>query len=233
MKLNQHAQDELKKAVGKKAATLVEEGMLVGLGTGSTASCFIESLIERCRAGLKITAVSSSVRSLEMAKAGGISVLSMDDVTDIDLTIDGADEVDPKFRLIKGGGGALLREKIIASTSKQIVIIIDESKLVDALGKFGLPVEIIPFGYKATISKINRAGYEGILRMKQDGSVYLTDNGNFIYDIHGSRQFYRPEEDHDKINNIPGVVETGLFFNLPVRVLAGRKNGNVDFVHKE
>lgn len=230
MKLNQRSQGELKKAVGMKAAGLVEDGMLVGLGTGSTASFFIKSLIERCRAGLKITAVSSSVRSLEMAKDGGIPVLSMDDVTSIDLTIDGADEVDPNFRLIKGGGGALLREKIIASTSKQMVVIVDESKLVNVLGKFGLPVEIVPFGYNATIAKIKRAGYEGSLRKKQDGSVYLTDNGNFIYDIHAPNSFPEPEKDHDMIINIPGVVETGFFFNLPLRLLVGRKDGSVDFV---
>jgi ribose 5-phosphate isomerase A len=230
MKLNQHDQDELKKAVGLKAATLIEEGMLVGLGTGSTASCFIESLIERCRAGLKITAVSSSVRSLEMAKRGGIPILSMDDVTSIDMTIDGADEVDSKFRLIKGGGGALLREKIIASTSKQMVVIVDESKLVDKLGRFGLPVEIVPFGYNATIAKLIRAGYQGTLRRTQDESVYLTDNGNYIYDIRTRTQFPEPEKDHDIIINIPGVVETGFFFNLPLRLLVGRKDGSVDFV---
>jgi len=230
MKLNPQAQDELKKAVGFKAASLVEEGMLVGLGTGSTASCFIESLIERCHEGLNITAVSSSLRSLDMAKAGGIPVLSMDEVTSIDLTIDGADEVDPKFRLIKGGGGALLREKIIASTSKQMVVIVDESKLVEQLGRFGLPVEIIPFGFNATIAKINRIGYQGKVRQQKDGSTYLTDNGNYIYDVHNPSRFSNPEEDHDKIINLPGVVETGFFFNLPLRVLVGRTDGSVDFV---
>lgn len=230
MKLNPDAQDELKKAVGLKAATLVEEGMLVGLGTGSTASYFIESLIERCKNGLKITAVSSSVRSLNMAKGGGIPILSMDDVISIDLTIDGADEVDPKKRLIKGGGGALLREKIIASTSKQMVVIVDESKLVQTLGQFGLPIEIIPFGYKATIAKINLKGYEGTLRLKNEGSPYQTDNGNFIYDIHHPSSFPNPEEDHDRIINLPGVVETGFFFNLPLRVLVGQSDGNVNFV---
>lgn len=230
MKLNQHVQDELKKAVGQKAATFVEEGMLVGLGTGSTASCFIESLIERCRDGLKITAVSSSIRSLDMAKAGGIPVLTMDEVTSIDLTIDGADEVDPKFRLIKGGGGALLREKIIASTSKRMIVIIDESKLVDELGRFGVPVEIIPFGYNATIAKMNHLGYKGGLRRANDDSAYLTDNGNFIYDIHTPTRFTDPEKDHHILIDLPGVVETGFFFNLPLRVLVGRKDGNVDFV---
>lgn len=229
MKLNPDNQDELKKNVGYKAASLVEDGMLVGLGTGSTATHFIKRLIERCQEGLKITAVSSSIRTLEMAKAGKIPVLSMDEVTSIDLTIDGADEVDPKFRLIKGGGGALLREKIIASSSKQMVVIIDESKKVDVLGKFGVPVEIIPFGYNATIAKIKSMGYEGKLRMVNN-TPYQTDNGNYIYDIHKPTQFPYPEKDHDHIINIPGVVETGFFFNLPLRVLVGWSDGSVDFL---
>ncbi len=231
MKLNQEAQTALKQAVGQKSASLVEEGMLVGLGTGSTASFFIKSLIERCKEGLNITAVSSSVRSLEMAQAGGIPVRSMDEVTSIDLTIDGADEVDAQFRLIKGGGGALLREKIIASTSKQMIVIVDEGKLVTVLGQFGLPVEIIPFGYLATITKINRAGYEGKLRTQKDGSLYITDNGNYIYDVHSPRHFTDPEKAHDCIINVPGVVETGFFFNLPLRVLVGRSDGSVDFLN--
>lgn len=232
MKLNHKDQNELKRNVGIKAASLVQEGMLVGLGTGSTATFFIESLIERCRNGLKIKAVSSSLNSLSKAKAGGIPVLPMDDITSIDLTIDGADEVDPQHRLIKGGGGALLREKIIASTSKEMIVIIDESKLVAVLGKFGVPVEIVPFGYSATISKINRAGYEGKLRRHPDGSPYLTDNGNYIYDIHNPQQFFEPEKDHDIIIKLPGVVETGFFFNLPLRILVGRSNGEVEFIKK-
>lgn len=226
----QLSQNALKKAVGIKAASLVQEGMLVGLGTGTTASFFIESLIQRCQKGLKITAVSSSLRSLEMAKKGGIPIRSMDEVTSIDLTVDGADEVDPHFRLIKGGGGALLREKIIASSSQEMIVIVDESKLVSQLGKFGLPVEIIPFGYRATLAKIERAGFEGKWRKEKDGSFYLTDNGNYIYDIHNPPVFPHPESDHSILINLPGVVETGFFFGLPLRVLVGRSDGSVRFV---
>lgn len=228
MKLNPTDQDTLKRAVGEKAAQLVEDGMLVGLGTGSTASFFIESLIKRVQGGLTITAVSSSIRSTEMARKGGIEVLDISQVTSIDLTIDGADEVDPQNRMIKGGGGAHLREKIVASSSKDIVIILDESKLVDVLGKFGLPLEIVPFGYNATIHKIEKAGYGGTLRLK-DQKPYVTDNGNYIYDVHAPKLFPDPEKDHDKLINIPGVVETGFFFNLPVRVLIGYQNGTVEW----
>ncbi len=221
-------QDELKKAVGEKAAELVKDGMLVGLGTGSTASYFINSLIERVQHGLKISAVSSSERSSEMARKGGIEVLDINTITTIDLTIDGADEIDPQNRMIKGGGGALVREKIVASSSKQMVVILDESKLVETLGCFGLPVEILSFGYTATIHKINNRGYSGQLREK-DGKTYVTDNGNYIYDIHEPKQFANPENDHQILTLLPGVVDTGLFFNLPVRVLVGYKDGRVEF----
>ncbi len=232
MKLNRDTQLEIKQAVGKRAASLVEEGMLVGLGTGTTASYFIDSLINRCQEGLKITAVSSSVRSLEKAKAGGIPVLSMDQVTLIDLTVDGADEVDPKFRMIKGGGGAHVREKILASTSKEMVVIVDESKLVPTLGQFGLPVEVLSFGYSATVAKIEKHGYKGELR-KQNDELYVTDNQNFIFDIHFPQAFSDPAKDHDTLVNLPGVVDTGFFLNLPLRVLVGYRDGTVDFLSEE
>ena len=111
-----------------------------------------------------------------------------------------------------------------------MVVIVDESKLVSELGQFGLPVEIIPFGYHATVAKLNRAGYEGELRAQKDGTLYRTDNGNYIYDVHSPHHFTDPEEVHDRIINLPGVVETGLFFNLPLRVLVGRSDGSVDFL---
>ncbi len=228
MKMNPTAQNDLKRAVGEKAAQLVEDGMLVGLGTGSTASFFIESLVKRVQGGLSITAVSSSIRSAEMARKGGIEVLDINQITSIDLTVDGADELDPKNRMIKGGGGAHVREKIVASSSKDIVIILDESKLVDVLGVFGLPVEILPFGYSATIHKLEILGYKGELRMK-DGKFYVTDNGNYIYDVHAPNLFPNPEKDHERIIDIPGVVETGFFFNLPVRVLIGYQNGTIEW----
>ncbi|MEZ5315723.1 MAG: ribose-5-phosphate isomerase RpiA [Chlamydiales bacterium] len=234
MKLNCDLQNQLKKSVAKKAVEFVKEGMLIGLGTGSTTAFFIDSLIEKCRAGLKIKAVASSLHSSEKAKAGGIPLLSMDAVNRIDLTIDSADEIDSKLRCIKGGGGALLREKIIASTSKKVIIIADESKLVPMLGKFGLPIEILPFGYHATIAKIHSAGYEGSLRTK-DGLPYLTDNGNFIYDIQKTEGFIEPEKDHKVLIQFPGVVETGFFISsllglVSLQILVAYKNGNIDFI---
>lgn len=220
---------EIKKKLGIRAASLVEEGMLVGLGTGSTASCFIESLIDRCKEGLKISVVSSSFSSLELAKRGRIPIADMDQVSRVDLTIDGADEIDPFDRMIKGGGGALVREKILATSSTTMIVIVDETKLVNQLGKFGLPVEIIPFGCRATISKIQNFGYDGKMRKKEDGSLYITDNGNHIFDIHFPLLFPHPEEVHNQLVNIAGVVETGFFFNIPIQLLVGYSDGNIVF----
>ena len=227
--MEQATQEQIKKKIGEKAAQLVEDGMLIGLGTGSTATCFIDSLIERCKAGLKISAVSSSLRSSEQARAGGIPILGIDQIKHLDMTIDGADEIDPHNRMIKGGGGALVREKILATSSQKMIVIVDESKLVNTLGKFGLPVEIIPFGYLATLDKIHKLGYEGKMRKKKDGSFYITDNGNYILDIHTPNSFPNPEEDHCQLACLPGVVETGLFFNLPIHVLIGYGNGSIRF----
>lgn len=229
MKLDPQKQDEIKRRLGKKAAELIEPGMLVGLGTGSTASYFIESLIERCKAGLKISAVSSSIRSLEQAQRGGIPIMDVNQIISIDLTVDGADEIDPQNRMIKGGGGAQTREKIIASCSKKILIIVDESKVVNQLGKFGVPLEILPFGYSSTIFKIEELGYKGQMRTLNRGSPFITDNGNYIYDLHTPDQYPHPEEDHQRIITIPGVVETGFFFNLPTEVLIGYRDGSVKF----
>lgn len=222
-------QDEIKRSLGKKAATLVEEGMLVGLGSGTTATCFIQSLIERYREGLKCTAVSSSVASANLARQGGIPVLEMDEVTSIDLTVDGADEVDPRFQMIKGGGAAHVREKILASSSKQWVVIIDESKLVKTLGKAKLPVEILSFGYRATIAKIEQAGYRGELR-KKGSSMVITDNGNYLYDITTPALFFNPRVDHFRLIALPGVIDTGFFFDLPARVLVGYKDGTLAYL---
>lgn len=230
MKLDVTVQKEIKRALGKKAASLVQDDMLVGLGSGTTATYFIESLIERCRdENLRIQTVSSSLKSMEIASKGGISVIEMDSVTSIDLTIDGADEIDPQNRMIKGGGGAHVREKIVASSSKEVIIVIDESKQVEILGTFGLPIEVLRFGYKATISKINQQGYQGALRLNKDNSPYMTDNGNYIYDIHHPNNFKHPEEDNQRLMTIPGVVDTGFFFNIATRVLVGYADGNLEF----
>jgi ribose 5-phosphate isomerase A len=222
------SKDQMKQAVGYKAAELVQNGMLVGLGTGSTAHYFIQRLIQRCQEGLKITAVSSSERSAEMARTGGITILEADVFIKIDLTVDGADEINPQKYMIKGGGGALLREKIVATSSTEMVVIVDESKLVRQLGAFGLPVEIVRFGYRATISKLLQAGYQGVLRQAQDGSPYVTDNGNYIFDVRTPTLGAIPEDDENKIKNIAGVVETGFFIHIAGRVIVGFNNGTVE-----
>lgn len=226
----QLTQDEIKKRLGHQAALLVEDGMLVGLGTGSTASCLIDSLITRCREGLKITAVSSSNRSLQQAKEGGIPTRDCDTFSIVDLTIDGADEIDPKNRMIKGGGGALVREKILATSSRNMIVIADESKLVSTLGKCPLPIEIIPFGVQATLAKIMSMGYQGSMRKNKESSrLYITDNGNYIFDIHSTKGFPDPEQDHERLIHLPGVVDTGFFFSLPMRLLVGYRDGRVAF----
>lgn len=231
MELDRNTQKLIKKALGKKAASLVQEGMLVGLGTGSTATCFIESLIERCRHGLNIQAVSSSEQSMQLAKQGGIPILDMEKITSIDLTIDGADEVDPQRRMIKGGGGAHVREKILAYASKEWVVIIDESKLVPHLGAFGVPIEILPFGWRATVAKLEALGYSGSLR-KKDSSIYITDNGGYIFDIHFPTHFSHPEKDHERMLHVPGVVDTGFFIGLASKVLVGYADGKINLLNE-
>lgn len=228
MKLSSQAQTELKRAVGYRAADDVEEGMLIGLGTGSTATYFIERLIARVKKGLRITAVASSQRSAEQATQGGVIVLDMNTITTIDLTVDGADEIDLRNQMIKGGGGAHVREKIVASSSKQMIVIVDESKLVETLGTFGLPVEILPFGYKATIHKLEQLGYRGTVRV-ENKVPFVTDNGNLIFDIHTPKTFENPHKDHLKIISTVGVVETGFFLDIPVKVLVGYQDGHIAF----
>ncbi len=213
-----------KRLAGEKAASFIENGMIVGLGTGSTAAYFIEHLIERCKKGLKITAVASSTPSQELAKKGGIPLVDINSITLIDVTVDGADEIDPEKRMIKGAGGALLREKIVASMSKEMIVISDETKLSPHLGSRKLPVEIIPFAHPATISKLKKRGYQGELRLK-GRSPYLTENGNYIFDIELHQ--CRPEEDHEAILQVPGVVETGFFLDYAGRVVIGFLDGTV------
>lgn len=216
-----------KQAAGYAAAALIQDGMLVGLGTGSTAAFFIDSLIMRVKEGLKISAVATSDRSEKQAKAGGIPLVDINNITELDITVDGADEIDHQKRMIKGGGGALLREKIVASMSREMIVIIDEKKLVDNLGAFPLPVEVVSFAHQVTLHKIQKLGFAGSFRLK-DGSLYKTDNGNYIIDIaFQDRRCANPEKDDAIIRTIPGVVETGFFFNLAGRVIVGYQDGSV------
>ncbi|MEN9343353.1 MAG: ribose-5-phosphate isomerase [Chlamydiota bacterium] len=219
--------EAVKQKVGEKAVSYVKEGMLVGLGTGSTAFHFIEALIKKCKEGLKIQAIASSKRSYEQAKKGGIPMLDPQTVTSLDLVIDGADTIDAQKRMIKGGGGALVREKIVATMSREMIVIVDESKLSSQLGKCPLPVEVIPFGIQATIKQMEKKGFHGTIRMQDGKMPYITDNGNYIFDVHLADFLDHPEEEHERLIHIPGVVDTGFFFHLASKVLVGFFDGQV------
>ncbi|CUI16315.1 ribose 5-phosphate isomerase [Candidatus Protochlamydia naegleriophila] len=214
-----------KKAAGKAAVELIKEGMLVGLGTGSTTSYFIEALGQRCRSGLNISAVASSVQSMRQAHFEGIPLIDADKITLLDLTIDGADEIDHHKNMIKGGGGALLREKLLALASKEMVVVVDENKLVEQLGAFPVPVEIATFAYRTTLKRLESNGYSCILRLNRDKSLYLTDNGNYIIDIQYQKPIANPKLEHERLKSLAGVLETGLFFNVAGRVVVGYEDG--------
>jgi ribose 5-phosphate isomerase A len=223
-------QDDAKRAAGRKAAEWIQSGMVVGLGTGSTANYFIEALIERCHQGLHIQAVSSSRESTELAKKGRIEVLDINEVPRIDITVDGADEIDSKKRMIKGGGGAALREKILASASSEMIVIVDSTKLVPTIGRGKLPVEVLFYGSPATRSKLEALGYKGRWRHADDHTLFITENGNLIFDIQFPSPPLSPEEDHQRIRSVPGVIDTGFFFNLAGRVIVGHSDGHTQLL---
>jgi ribose 5-phosphate isomerase A len=219
--------DELKRQAAARALDLVRDGMKLGLGTGSTAKHFVELLGERVRSGLKIIGVPTSEATRADAVRCGVPLTSLDDIDRLDLTVDGADEIDPALNLIKGGGGALLREKIVAAASDRMIVIADDSKWVDVLGRFPLPIEIVPFGLAATQRAIGRAfaqsGNSGqmVLRKGKDGHVFVTDGGHWIADAHLGRIADAPRL-ASLLNSIPGVVEHGLFIGLAsTAMLAG------------
>jgi ribose 5-phosphate isomerase A len=220
--------DKLKRLLGSKAADIIEDDMLVGLGTGSTAKYFIDGLINRAQSGLKIHCVATSTRSEEQAIEGGLKVLNLNDIDHIDITVDGADEIDAHKNLTKGGGGALFREKLVASLSRELIIIADESKSVDRLGRFPLPVELVPFGHKQTMKALAEMGYEGTLRLSSEKTPYLTDNSNYIFDIQFKQLRDNPLEDHKQIRSIIGVLETGFFIGMAGRVLIAKYDGTIE-----
>jgi ribose 5-phosphate isomerase A len=214
-----------KKAAAHAAANLVKDGMIIGLGTGSTASFFIDELGLRCQNGLKISAIATSQQSMRHAQKIGIPLINPDEVSFLDMTIDGADEIDRQKNMIKGGGGALLREKLIALASKEMVVVVDEKKLVEHLGVFAVPVEIASFAYLSTIKRLENNGYKGILRLNRDHSIYVTDNGNYLFDIQFDSPILNPKEEHDRLKNFCGVLETGLFCNIAGRIVVGYEDG--------
>lgn len=214
-----------KKAAGERAAALVQPGMLVGLGTGSTAYWAIEKIGQMVKEGLNIRAVATSVASEQQAKALGIPITSFSEIQQLDIDIDGADEVSEDLQIIKGGGGALLREKIVAHASRRKVIVADERKYVKTLGKFPLPVEIIPFGWELVFKSIQSLKGSPTLRTKED-KPYITDNGNYILDCQFGA-IENPEQLHHHLKAMTGVVETGLFINLKPTVIIAYENGEV------
>ena len=214
-----------KKLAGEKAASLIEPGMIVGLGTGATATYFIQALTLRCHHGLKIQAVASSQNSHLLAEKGGIPLLNLNELTSIDVYVDGADEINPQKQMIKGAGGALLREKILAYMSREMIVVVDESKLVSELGKRPLPVEIIPFGLSATLHHLHQLGYQGQLRAHPNGALWTTENFNHLYDVRLTSSSI--SSDHDQIRSVPGVVETGFFPSQAGRVIVGFQDGSV------
>lgn len=219
-----------KQTAAFKAVSYIKDGMIVGLGTGSTAYWAIQYLGERVQKGLKVTAVATSDETERLAKEINIDVQPLDQVDVLDIDIDGADEVDKNLNLIKGGGGALLREKIVAVASKMFIVIADESKLVDVLGKFPLPVEVIPFGYTHTAKKLASLGCKPVLRVKE-GKIFITDNSNYILDCHFDA-ITNPALLQQNINAIAGVVESGLFVNVASKVIVGAADGTVKEISK-
>ena len=217
-----------KQQAGEKALDFVESGMVIGIGTGSTVHYFIKALAQKCQNGLEIEVIASSIESEKIAKESGIPFTDPLSLTRIDLTVDGADEIDPNWNMIKGGGGALTREKILAANSKEMIVIIDESKKVSQLGKRKLPVEILPFGHAMTIHDINQMGYQGEIRQTAQNAPFITDNGNYLFDIALRAPLQDPPKVHLSLITIPGVVETGLFFELATHLIIGYEEGKAE-----
>jgi len=225
-------QDEAKLAVARRAVEFVEEGMAVGLGTGTTATMFIRELGKRVKAGLKIRCVASSDASHDLGVSLGMDVVSLAELPELDIYIDGADEVCAGIGsgagiglgLIKGGGGALLREKIVASSAKRFIVVVDSSKVVGVLGKFPLPVEVIEMALPLVTRKLTELGLHPAKRLHKDGSDYVTDEGNFILDC-ACGAIPEPEKTAAAIRGVVGVVEHGLFLGMATLALVAGDGG--------
>ncbi len=211
--------DKLKRAAAARAVDEVASGMRVGLGTGSTARHFVELLAERVRGGLSIVGVPTSEATRTDAERLGVPLTTLEETPELDLTVDGADEIAPDLTVIKGGGGALLREKIVAAASARMIVIADESKCVQVLGRFSLPIEVVPFGFAATRRAVEQAaaaeGCAGpaLLRRTKDGHPFVTDGGHWIVDA-ALERIPDPRSLALRLSQIPGVVEHGLFIGL-------------------
>ncbi|EAC9042145.1 ribose-5-phosphate isomerase RpiA [Listeria monocytogenes] len=220
-----------KKIAGEKACEWIEDGMVVGLGTGSTVYYTIEKLGQMVNNGLHITGVATSEETTKQAEKLGIPLKSLNDVTEIDVTIDGADEIDTNFQGIKGGGGALLREKMVANASLKNIWVVSEEKLVRTLGEFPLPLEVIPFGWKQIERTLAKEQIQTNLRKQSNGEVYVTNNGNYILDI-VNQSFTDAKMWQEKLVQIPGVVEHGLFLDYVDVIICGKANGETEIIKK-
>jgi len=231
--------DLAKLNAAQAALDFVKDGMVVGLGTGSTSAHFVRLLGERVRQGLRVKGVPTSEATRSLAEQVGIPLLEISQIAALDVDVDGADEIDPAFRLVKGGGGALLREKIVAAASKSMVVIADESKWVETLGAFPLPVEVTRFGFALTLERVRAAlraakcgDDEVVLRTSgKANEPMITDGGNYILDAH-ARLIPAPEDLGAALKDIAGVVEHGLFINLARTVILGQAKGAVIKAHE-
>jgi len=215
------ANDQEKEVAARASLRFVKDGHVVGLGTGSTAAYFIKLLGEEVKNGLRVRGIPTSIRSRELALSLGIPLVTLDDCQEIDVTVDGADEVDPQLRLIKGGGGALLREKIVASATRQMIVVADASKQVQRLGKFPLPVEVIRFAQALVAKRIVAMGAEVQLRRDAASNAYLTDENNHILDCRFG-EIRDPDNLARELSEMPGVVEHGLFIGMASVALLAR-----------
>lgn len=223
--------DEVKKAVGFYAVNFVKHGMTIGLGSGSTVYWFIQELGKRVKQGLEIKAIPTSAKTKALATGVDIVVADLNHIDSITLTIDGADEIDPRGQLIKGGGGALLQEKIVAAASDKLIIIADSSKIVQRLGKFPLPVEVIPFGYKHVRQTIIAAGVcQTVTLRERNGEVFVTDHKHYILDCEFNL-IVDPFALNATLHGIPGVVETGLFLDMADKAVIGYEDGRIELKH--
>jgi ribose 5-phosphate isomerase A len=221
------ANEQEKELAGHAAAKLVRDGDIVGLGTGSTAYFAVVALGERVKSGLKIVGIPTSVATADLARQVGIPLATLDEHPQIDITIDGADEIDPKLNLIKGGGGALLREKVVAAVTKKMVVVSDSTKVVPVLGKFPLPVEIIPFARTVIEQRIASLGAATKPRIGPNGQPFITDNGNQILDCNFGR-IDDPPALARTLSDTAGVVEHGLFIGLARMALVGKGNSVIE-----
>lgn len=217
--------DNLKKAAALTAVEFVRDGMVIGLGTGSTAKHMVIALGNKVRAGMKLRAVPTSQETAALAKQFGITLIDAENRWEIDVAIDGADQVDPRFNLIKGGGGALLKEKIVAASAKQFIVLVDHTKRVPVLGgSFPLPIEVIPFGWGSTAREIEALTKSPVVLRERNGAPFKTEGGNMIVDVHLA-QISQPRELEMALNLIPGIVETGLFVGRTDLLIVGTPTG--------